>query len=328
MNASMRTGLFWLLLIALTACTKSKPVPVRVIFDTDIGPDYDDVGALAMLHHFEDRGEATLLATISCNAFETTAPTLSVINTFFGQPSLPVGIVKDTFPDKDCSQQWAQYIVAKYPHPVKSNRDAEDAVTLYRRILSQQPDTSVTIISVGFFTNLSHLLNSAADTISDLSGLDLVKQKVKHLVSMAATAGDDGSGGYEFNVMIDAKASQDVFEHWPTPVTLSGYGIGDKIHTGIRLINDSSIVNSPVKDAFRVALNADHNTIGRNSWDETAVLCGVRGPSPYFGTTGINFRIDDDGKSVVVPGNKFTWLTFKESPEEIGHTIDSLIIGH
>ena len=60
--------------------------PVAIIFDTDIAPDYDDVGAMALLHAFADKGEAKILATISCNAFETTAPTLSGT-----RPSCPTG---------------------------------------------------------------------------------------------------------------------------------------------------------------------------------------------------------------------------------------------
>ncbi len=65
-----------------------KQQPVSIIFDTDIAPDYDDVGAMALLHAFADKGEAKILATISCNAFETTAPTLSVLNTYFNRPGI------------------------------------------------------------------------------------------------------------------------------------------------------------------------------------------------------------------------------------------------
>ena len=155
-----------------------KPVPI--IFDTDIAPDYDDVGAMALLHAFADKGEATILATISCNAFETTVPTISVLNTYFNRPEIPVGVVKNNFPNKDCKQLWAQAIIAKYPHSLKSNDEAMDAVKLYRNILSKQPDKSVTIVSVGFFTNLAGLLSSDADEYSTLNGKELIKQKVKH----------------------------------------------------------------------------------------------------------------------------------------------------
>ena len=300
--------------------------PVSVIFDTDIAPDYDDVGAMALLHAFEDMGEAKILATISCNAFETTAPTLSVLNTYFNRPEIPIGITKNKLPNKDCSQQWAQAIVAKYPHELKSNDEAINAVKLYRKILSSQPDKSVTIVSVGFFTNLAGLLNSGPDDYSKLDGMSLVKKKVKHLVSMAAKIDKDGKSGYEFNVMIDAAASQKVFKHWPTPMIVSGFEIGEKILTGIRLIHNDAIHDSPVKDAFEIALTKDKNSKGRNSWDETAVLIAVRGLDPWFSSRKLNFEIEDDGKNVLIPGDKLTYVTFKQTPEEIGKVIEDLMM--
>lgn len=303
-----------------------KHSPVNIIFDTDIAPDYDDVGAMALLHAFEDNGEAKILATISCNTFETTAPTLSLLNTYFNRPDIPIGITKKALPNKDCSQQWAQAIVAKYPHALQSNDQAIDAVKLYRKILSGQPDKSVTIVSVGFFTNLSDLLNSTADEFSPLAGKELIVKKIKHLVSMAASIGKDGNSGYEFNVTTDAAASQKVFADWPTPVIISGFQIGEKILTGIRLIHNESIQNSPVKDAFEVALSIDKNTVGRNSWDETAVLVAVRGIGPWFTSRKLNFEIKEDGKNVLIPGEKFTYLLFKQTPIQIGKVIEDLMM--
>ena len=319
-----------LLIIIFLFCNCSlyaqKQQPVSIIFDTDIAPDYDDVGAMALLHAFADKGEAKILATISSNAFKTTAPTLSVLNTYFKRPDIPIGITKTILPNKSCLQQWAEFIVSKYPHPLQSNGEAIDAIKLYRKILSVQPDTSVTIVSVGFFTNLAGLLNSAADEYSKLDGITLVQKKVKHLVSMAAGIDKDGKSGYEFNVMVDPKASQKVFTDWPTPVIISGFEIGEKILTGIRLINNKTIQNSPVKDAFQIALNYDSNKVGRNSWDETAVLVAVRGIEPWFGFRKLNFEIKDDGKDVLIPGEKFAYLTFKQTPEEIGELIENLMM--
>ena len=192
--------------------------------------------------------------------------------------------------------------------------------------MSSQPDKSVTIVTVGFFTNLAGLLNSTADEYSPLNGKELVIKKVKQLVSMAARLDKDSTGGYEFNVMVDAAASQKVFADWPTPITISGFEIGEKILTGIRLMHNEAIQNSPVKDAFEIALSKDKNTIGRNSWDETAVLVAVRGIGPYFNYRKLNFEVKDDGKDVLIPGEKFTYLTFKQTPEEIGKLIEDLMM--
>lgn len=318
--------IFLLCCIHLSTYAQRK-IPVPIIFDTDIAPDYDDVGAMALLHAFADMGEAKILATISSNAFETTVPTLSVLNTYFKRPDIPIGIVKGTMPYKLCSQFWAQGIIAKYPHALKSNSDAMDAVKLYRKILALQPNKTVTIISVGFFTNLADLLNSGADEFSSLDGKALVLKKVKQLVSMAARIDQEGNtGGYEFNVFVDAPAARKVFAEWPTPIILSGFEVGKEILTGISLINNDKIKNSPVKDAFEIALNKDGNTIGRNSWDETAVLVAVRGIAPYFNYRKINLSIQPDGKDVLVSGDKFIYLTFKIRPDKMAKIIENLMM--
>jgi inosine-uridine nucleoside N-ribohydrolase len=322
----MKKIIILLPLLFSLACYAQKAKPARIIFDTDMAPDYDDVGALALLHAFADKGEATILATISSNAFETTVPTLNVLNTYFNRPGIPVGIVKAALPDKDCSQHWAQAIIAKYPHVLQSNNEAMDAVKLYRKILSVQMDKSVTVVTVGFFTNLAGLLNSKADKYSPLNGKALIEKKVKQLVSMAARIGTDGETGYEFNIMVDAAATKKVFAEWPTPIILSGFEIGEKILTGIRLIHNEKIQNSPVKDAFSVALAKDSNTVGRNSWDQTAVLVAVRGLLPWFGYRKLNFDVEADGKNVRISGKKFTYLTFKQTPGAIAKLIEDLMM--
>ena len=45
----------------------STTEPIKVIFDTDIGGDIDDVFALALLHVFQDRGVSELLAVTTTN---------------------------------------------------------------------------------------------------------------------------------------------------------------------------------------------------------------------------------------------------------------------
>lgn len=54
---------------------------MKIIFDTDLGPDYDDVGALAFLQAMADSGKAEMLATVSSNRHELVVPSIDVINT-------------------------------------------------------------------------------------------------------------------------------------------------------------------------------------------------------------------------------------------------------
>jgi inosine-uridine nucleoside N-ribohydrolase len=223
--------------------------PVKLIFDTDLGPDYDDVGALAFLHAMADSGKADILATVTSNKNELVAPSINVINTYFGRSELPIGSPKTNGVDLGSSQHWADSIVKKYPHSIKSTSKVPDAVDVYRKTLSLQPDHSVTIVTVGFLTNLSNLLKSTADKISPLTGNELVIKKVKRLVSMAGRFPE----GKEFNIYMDSTASKYVYENWPGEIIFTGFEIGAEIHTGLKLIK-SDIKNSPVKDVFRISI--------------------------------------------------------------------------
>ena len=252
---------------------------VSLILDTDIGPDYDDVGAMAVLHALADRKEVRPLAVISSNKNELTVPVIEIINTYFGRPELPSGAPKGNAADNGASQKWPEMLVKKYPHKIAKASDAPDAVETYRKILSGEPDKSVTIVTIGFLTNLSDLLDSKPDKISLLSGADLVKKKVKQLVSMAGAF----PKGREYNVYVDSVASERVFSHWPTPIIFSGFEIGKEIKTGLRLIANDRL-DSPVKDVYAMSIPLSKGDAeGRMSWDQTAVLVAIRGARPYFG---------------------------------------------
>ncbi len=299
--------------------------PASVIFDSDMGPDYDDVGAITLLHSFADEGKANILATIASTKYENVAAVFSVLNTYFNRPNIPIGVPKGEALELHDWQHWTDSIVKNYPHAVNSNKDVADAVALYRRILSIQPDKSVTIITVGFLTNLKNLLQSKADMFSPLTGEQLITQKVKQLVSMAGKF----PSGSEFNINRDFPSANFVYANWPTPVLFSGFEIGEKIKVGLPLINNNSIKNSPVKDVFRISIpQAPEDSAGRKSWDETAVLVGVLGYEKWFtvkhGKIIINMK---DGSNSWADNTNGTqaYLVEKVSPAVVQKLIDELI---
>ncbi|MBS1526581.1 MAG: nucleoside hydrolase [Bacteroidetes bacterium] len=297
--------------------------PVRIIFDSDMGPDYDDVGAITMLHAFADKGEAKILATMASTKYADVAGVLNVFNTYFNRAGLPVGVPKGNALELRDWQHWTDSLLAKYPHQIKNNSEAWDAVKLYRKLLASQPDKSVTIVTVGFLTNLSNLLNTGADEYSKLSGKELVAKKVKLLVSM----GGKYPAGSEFNIMKDAKASQNVYGNWPAPVIFSGFEIGEKILAGLPLIHNASIKNDPAKDAFRIAIpQAKEDSLGRKSWDETAVLVAIKGYSPYYTLHRGHIKIADDGQNTWDDNGKGqAYLVEKIDHHDVEKLINKLI---
>lgn len=319
----------WTLLLLLTAlgayplaAQQKKPVPI--IFDTDISPDYDDVGAITLLHAFADSGEATILATMASNKTPLIASILNLFNTYFNRPQIPVGVPRGDAVSLRPKQGWDSVITARYPHTIHANDEAADAVALYREILSKQPDRSVTIVTVGFLTNLANLLNSAGDQFSPLSGKALVQKKVKRLVSMAGRF----PSGSEFNIDRDVAASKKVIADWPTPIIFSGFEIGVEIRTGLPLIHNDAIQNSPVKDVFSISIPLDPNDKnGRMSWDETAVLVAVRGWEKFYTLHAGRFVINDNGSnSWDDTGKGHHYLVKKMPAAAVTALIDHLIM--
>src|SRR5512143_3377439 len=111
-----------IMIAALTGCARERTEKevVRIIFDSDLGPDYDDVGALAFLHAMADSGKAEILATLSSNKHELVVPSIEVINTYFGRPGLPLGAPRSDGVNLNSPCHWADTLAANYPHSIKS----------------------------------------------------------------------------------------------------------------------------------------------------------------------------------------------------------------
>jgi pyrimidine-specific ribonucleoside hydrolase len=287
-------GCCLLLFVSVATVAQQRSEPIAVIFDSDMGPDYDDVGAIALLHAFADSGYAKILATVASTKYEGVAAVFDVFNTYFKRPDLLIGVPKDRALELKDWQHWTDTVIQNYPHSIKSNAEVPDAISVYRKVLASQPDKSVTIITVGFLTNLAGLLQSPPDQYSKLGGLHLINQKVRQLVCMAGRFPE----GSEFNLDRDPVASNVVFANWPTAVLFSGFEIGARIKTGLPLINNKSIVNSPVKDVFRIAIPKDpKDSMGRSSWDETAVLVGIKGYQPWYQLNAGKIIMNKDGSN-------------------------------
>jgi inosine-uridine nucleoside N-ribohydrolase len=302
--------------------------PVPIIFDTDMGPDYDDVGAIALLHALADSGECSILATMASNRHPYVAPVLDVLNTYFNRPSLPIGVVQGKALAIPAIQKWDSMLTMDYPHQLKANTAATDALALYRRLLAEAPDKSITIVTVGFFTNMANLLRSGPDKYSAKNGLSLIKQKVKLLVSMAGRFDEGIKDFKEFNVMKDAPASVTTFSEWPTPIIFSGFEIGAGLFTGLPILHNAAISHSPVKDVFARSIPMDPNDKnGRMSWDETAVLVAVRGYQPYFNLVkGKIIPQADGGNGWDAKGKRDGYLVKKMPAAELEKILNDLIM--
>lgn len=274
---------------------KEKIQPVQLILDTDIGPDFDDVGAMALMHALADSNKVDILATLSSNHHELVVPVIQILNTYFQRPDIPTGAPKSEGGvnlTSDHKVKWPEELVEKYPFPGIYTQESPDAVKIYRQILSRADDKSITICTIGFLTNLRDLLLSTPDEYSDLPGTKLVAQKVKLLVAMAGRF----PSGREYNVYKDAAAGQYAINEWPTEIIFSGWEIGSKILTGKKTA-EMEITNSPVKDVFEICLQ-ERDFDGRMSWDQTAVLVAIKGHEPYYSIEQGTCTVSADGSNL------------------------------
>jgi len=316
--------LWWAFIQELMA--KASQKPVKIIFDTDMGPDFDDVGAITILHALAAKGECEILATVASDGYPYVAPTLEVFNRYFQKPGIPIGVPGPDAPNFSCPNHWNDSLTVKYLPQKKTNADYPSATEVYRKVLALQPDGSVVIVTVGFLSNLETLLKSEPDQYSKLSGKELVAKKVKKWVAMAGGFPE----GNEFNVNQHAKASEYVFQNWPTPVLFSGFEIGVQIMTGNKVAKQGP-KGSPVQWAYQYCLaNYEKKPIlNRNSWDHTAVLCAVRNPENYFYVIGNGtFVCNPDGSNSWNPdkNSNHSFLVHKYPYQKIADTLDDLML--
>ncbi|MGB7344417.1 MAG: nucleoside hydrolase [Pirellulaceae bacterium] len=276
--------------------------PAKVVFDTDIAGDVDDALALAMLHALADRGECTIEAVTVSKTHPQNGPMVDAINTFYGRPGVRIGVTKGNYPRDSKYVQLADTKdndAFRYPHDMLKSSDAPDAVTVLRQVLAGAEPHSISIVSVGLAVNIADLLESPADEISPLPGVDLVRQKVKRLSIMAGAfqAVNGNQHFLEANVRNHIGSMQRFVQHWPNeiPVVWSDFTIGIRApYPRKSIARDFGYTpHHIIRESYLLYCGPDHD---RPSWDLTSVLYAVRPNDGYFALspTGL-VSVADDG---------------------------------
>lgn len=264
--------------------------PISIIFDTDMDLDCDDAGALAVLHALMDSNETKVLGVIVDVPFEASAKCVMIINNYYNRPEIPVGLLEDTEYEKGkkyqlykgAKKQLAKFrdyytnkIVEHFSSDITKSQKIWDSTNLYRHLLSNSEDHSVVIVAVGLLTALKALLDSPPDDLSPLNGIDLVKLKVKKLVTMGI--GSFPSAQEEFNWLMDWESARFVISHWPTDLVVQSNGT--EFLTGNKL-SIKTPESNPVRKIYETYLKGPRK--GNFSWDLITALYGVRGSEPYL----------------------------------------------
>ena len=289
--------LFAILIFAMAACTPKQPAkaPLNVIFETDMGNDIDDAMALDMLYKWVEDGKVNLLAVMINKEGSAPAEFIDIMNTFYGH-QVPIGVRCGDAPAKTGGVNFAQVISDMkdgagqplFAHSLPRCDTLPDAVSLYRQILSELPDKSVKIISVGFLGNLGALLESDRELIE------------KKVVSLTTMAGCFSAPNGEFNVLGDLDASRKVFAEWPTEIVTSPFEVGIAIcYPGESIENDLNWgIPHPMREGYLAYCPMPHD---RPCWDLTATLYAVEGGEWFTVSEAGNIEVRDDGVAVFIP---------------------------
>ncbi|CZT11067.1 uncharacterized protein RCO7_10163 [Rhynchosporium graminicola] len=260
---------------------------------------------------------------------------VSAILTHYGHSDIPIGlrgpITNETFFD-DYFYELGEFTSKVTYHwsndsiPWNKLHDIWNPVSLYRKLLASQKDNSVTIASIGFFENLSGLLNSTADEYSHLSGRDLITKKVSQLVVM----GGRYPSGSEYNFFgDDPLATAHVINTWPSqvPIVFSGGEIGENVQSGGLLARDAP-EDDPVRAAYRWYVGYNQT---RSSWDPLTVLYAVQGLGDVFeygNTRGYNHVFANGSNEWVFDGKRRDqkWLRLKVDNVTAAARLDQLFL--
>lgn len=288
-------------LCLLVSCNEvpAGKAQVKLIFDTDMGNDVDDAVALDMIHKYIDDGVVDLLAICINKEGAKAAEFIDIMDTWYSHPDIPLGIIHDGAECSNPANEFTRFVAEMVNEDGalmfadRSITDYEalpDAVTLYRKVLAEQEDNSVTIASVGFSTNLARLLQTGPDEYSNLSGKELVEKKVKLLSLMA---GDFTGLDYpEYNVVIDVSSAKTVFEQWPGELVTSPHELGEMVCYPATSIENDFPQPHPVVEAYKSYLPMPYD---RPMWDPTALVYAVEGGSWFTVSDPGTISVRDNG---------------------------------
>lgn len=318
---------FILAIVLFASCSNKKeeskessPQPISVIFDTDMGNDIDDALALDMLFKYIDQDKINLLAIMNNKGSKFSTPFLDIMCTWYGYPEIPIGKIEngvliDDYVDyamNVCELKEDGKPLFTGNRSEEDHKNLLDAHKLYRKTLAAQPDASVTVISVGFSTNLARLLETEADEHSPLSGVELVKQKVKLLSVMAGSFGEKKRK--EFNIINDVEAARKVFDQWPTKIVLSPFEVGTKVLFPAKAIQENFTWTErhPLVHAYHNYRPMPYN---RPTWDLTSVL--------YVAEPEENFMTKSEPGRLTVTEDGYTNFVPEENGRDVVLSVDS-----
>ena len=250
-----------------------------MIIDTDFSRWWDDATALGMANVLQRQGKLTVLGIVSDIPNPQAVAGIDAIDTAYGHGDIPLGAVAGSDADT-AKHRYTDALVRQPPHRIRNSDDVPDAVTLYRQLLARQPDHSVTIVSLGAYTNLAALMDHEG-------ARPLITKKVDRLVIMDGVF-PNGFGPVT-NQKLDLDAAQLVVEgrrgqgQWPTPIAWVDGLDGIATRVGGSLCTKASKRN-PMRIVYEDLFGC--GPVRDGDWDGPALLFAVGDVPSVFSKLG------------------------------------------
>ena len=263
-------GLCVLLSLSTLTCRSKgntpQPEPIPVILDTDLGNDIDDLLALQMLINYERCGKVKIIGISVSKANPLAMAFTKRYYKKYGAGHPYYGYV---FHGVNTGE--GNYLAKAYKslagNYVSQDTNETEAYKMMRRQLALSADTSVCIIGIGPLTNLARLLDSPADEYSSLTGVELVRQKVRRLDFMGGDYNAHSSA--EWNILQDSVASRKVIKSWPTLMVASGFEIGNKVRYPASSVVSDFDASHPLRVGYENFMRMPYN---RPCWDLIPII--------------------------------------------------------
>ncbi len=286
---------------------ESPSAAPRIIIDSDLSLWWDDATAIGMANILQQRGTVRILGIMSDIRNPLAVAAMDAIDTSYGHPNIPLGAVANSGADT-APHGYSNDLVDKLPHTVHSSSDVPGAVDLFRHLLANQPNRSVTIVAIGAYTNLAGLLRSTSGQGSSLDGRALVQAKVKRLLI------EDGlfpnGAPAVTNQKLDLASASYVVNgtDWPTPIAwVDGFvGIQTKVGGGLCT---SVGPNNPMRIVYQWEFGC--GPPGDGDWDGPTFLYAIGGKQGIFSELG------QGGAAYVNAQGGLSWRTDPSRPHDV-----------
>ena len=288
----------------------SEKLDSGIILETDFCGDVDDVGALALLCSRESTHHVPILG-ISINVNRPfIVPGVDAVLSFLGHKQLPLAICEKE------EERWSPYLkelAGTLPADRRATLKTQKVTDFYKNILENAPDHSISILSIGFFCNLSEAYRAMPE---------LFEQKVRCVYVMAGSF-ENNSAYLEYNIREKPEDSVYFFRNCRRPLIFITHETGIHTMTDLRGLEDRT--DNPIVMAYKAYTEG---SMCRPSWDPITVDFAFSGENEYYALSEAGkLTIDDAGFTFHHPeaGGNARYLIYKKTDEEIGAHITAEI---